>query len=152
MKSKLIHRKPPSKRTPVTEHQARFLATLIDQLESALLVHFEVRSTASMPYERFQEIWKVGEYRRFVDGAYACGFVCRDFKPDFPFESGNHRPEETIRAWTFHELRHYIHTLLRAERWADGYSSPILEAVMSGALREVAKRLESDESLYNNLF
>lgn len=150
MNSSLIARKPPSKRTPVTEHQARFLAMLIRHLEKGLLIHFKVRCAASVPYECFQEIWQLDEYRRFVDGAYACGFVCRDFKPDFPFESGNHRPQETMRAWTFHDLRHYFHTLLRAERWADGYSSPILQAVMSGALGEAASRLESDESLYGD--
>ena len=44
-------------------------------------------------------------------------------------------------------LRHYVHVLLRSERWADGWGSPVLDAVLSGALGLVAQRLEKDGRL-----
>jgi len=44
-------------------------------------------------------------------------------------------------------LRQYVHYLVRPERFADGYSSPILESLVAGHLQQVASRLESDDSL-----
>jgi hypothetical protein len=56
------------------------------------------------------------------------------------------RPE-AIAGWTFVELRQYVHYLVRHERWADGYSSPIMESLADGHLQRVAGRLETDDSL-----
>lgn len=87
------------------------------------------------------------EYKRFVAGAYATGFVCSDLAPIDDFDEMNTWPREHLVRAGFNRLRHWVHTLLRAERWADGLASPILDAIVSGALEIVAGRLEGDGSL-----
>jgi hypothetical protein len=145
-----MHIKPksPSKRTSVYESQARFLASCICRLEEAYRRHFD------RPYnpdagdsDRF---WALPEYEVFHDAAYACGFVCTDFAPTYAIDRANERPDETVGRETFRGLRHYVYTLLRAERSnrMDGYFSPVCAAIQSGALGVIARRLESDQSLY----
>lgn len=94
-----------------------------------------------------QEWFALPEYERFIVGAPGAGFVCNDLAPMKDFEDFNARPREHLSSSDFSQLRLYVHTLLRAERWADGYATPIREAVMSGALEIVADRLASDRSL-----
>lgn len=140
----LIQRKPVSKRSPVTEEQARFLAILIQELADEYRIKTELEGR-DLTLEAFFDL---PAYRRFLHGAYACGFVCRDFKPDFPIDEMLIRPEESL---TFHRLRHYVHTLMRAERWSDSYSSPIRTTLEAGALKVVQRRLDADETLYARL-
>lgn len=145
-----IRRKPASKRSAVNESQARFFAKLINMLEGAMLAHFDLADVERIDINRHDEIWNIPEYRLFLDGAYACGFVCTDGKLEGDLDQVNTHPTEVINAWSFPELRQYVHFLLRSEKWADGYSSPILHAIRSGALQKVADRLESDDSLYES--
>ena len=142
-----ISRQPPSKRSAVTEHQARHLVQLIRLLERDALRHFCVPTAARLPTGRFDEFFKLESYRIFIEGAYACGFVCRDLNPDNPLETARARAAEAIAGWTFAELRQYVHYLIRHERWADGYSSPIMGSLIEGHLQRVADRLETDDSL-----
>jgi hypothetical protein len=67
--------------------------------------------------------------------------------PDNPLESERSRAAEAIAGWTFAELRQYVHYLVRHERWADGYSSPIFDSLTEGHLQRVADRLTTDDSL-----
>ncbi|PRZ56354.1 hypothetical protein BX589_1014 [Paraburkholderia fungorum] len=143
-----IRRKPASKRSAVNEFQARTLALLTETLESAALRHFGVPGRERLHTERHKEFTALPEYRLFVEGAYACGFVCTDFAPGGPTIDSAERPEDAVDSWTFFELRHHVHTLLRAERWADGYSSPIFEALAQGVLSAISGRLVSDDTLY----
>lgn len=142
-----ISRSPASRRSVVTQHQARHLVQLIRLLERDALAHFRVPVASRLPTERFAEFFKLEAYRIFIEGAYACGFVCRDLKPDNPLEGRGGRAADVIAGWTFPGLRQYVHYLVRHERWADGYSSPILEALAAGHLQQVADRLETDASL-----
>jgi len=142
-----ISRRPPSKRSAVSEHQARHLVQLIRLLERDALSHFRVPAAARLPRERCGEFFKLETYRIFIEGAYACGFVCRDLNPDNPLETERARAAEAIAGWTFTELRQYVHYLVRHERWADGYSSPIMDSLVDGHLQRVAERLETDASL-----
>ena len=143
-----ISRKAQSRRSAVTQHQARHLVQLIRWLEREALGHFRVPVAARLPRERYAELFRLEAYRVFIEGAYACGFVCRDLKPDNPLEAERDRPAQAIAAWSFPQLRQYVHYLVKHERWADGFSSPILEALVAGHLQQVADRLESDDSLY----
>ena len=52
-----------------------------------------------------------------------------------------------IAGWAFAQLRQYVHDLVRHERWADGYSSPIMDSLIEGQLQRVAERLETDDTL-----
>jgi hypothetical protein len=121
---------------------------LIRWLEREALAHFRVPAAARLPRERHAEFFRLEAYRVFIEGAYACGFVCRDLKPDSPLEAERNRPAEAIAGWSFPQLRQYVHYLVRHERWADGFSSPILDAIAAGQLQQVADRLETDDSLY----
>lgn len=142
-----ISRRPPSRRSVVTQHQARHLVQLVRLLEREALSHFRVPVAAKLPKDRFAEFFKLDAYRIFIEGAYACGFVCRDLKPDNPLEGERERAAALIAAWPFPELRQYVHYLVRHERFADGYSSPILESLIAGHLQQLADRLETDDSL-----
>lgn len=143
-----ISRSTPGRRSPVTQHQARHLVQLVRLLERDALTHFRVPVAARLPRERYADFFKLEAYRIFIEGAYACGFVCHDFKPDNPLEADRARATATIARWTFPQLRQYVHHLVRHERWADGFSSPILESLADGHLQQVADRLETDDSLY----
>ena len=142
-----ILRSPSGKRSVVTQHQARHLVQLVRLLEREALNHFRVPVASKLPKDRFAEFFKLEAYRIFIEGAYACGFVCRDLKPDNPLEGERERAAAVIAGWSFPELRQYVHYLVRHERFADGYSSPILESLVAGHLQQVADRLESDDSL-----
>jgi hypothetical protein len=142
-----IARRPPGKRSAVTQHQARHLVQLVRWLEREALDHFRVPVAARLPKDRHAEFFKLEAYRIFIEGAYACGFVCRDLKPDNPLEGERERATQVIAGWSFPELRQYVHYLVRHERWADGYSSPILDSLAAGHLQQVADRLETDDSL-----
>ena len=142
-----ILRSPPGKRSVVTQHQARHLVQLVRLLEREALNHCRVPIASRLPRERFADFFKLEAYRIFIEGAYACGFVCRDLKPDNPLEGERERAAAVIAGWSFPELRQYVHYLVRHERFADGYSSPILESLIAGHLQQVADRLESDDSL-----
>jgi hypothetical protein len=143
-----ITRSTPSRRSLVTQHQARHLVQLVRLLEREALTHFRVQVAARLPRDRFTDFFKLDAYRIFIEGAYACGFVCHDLKPDSPLEADRAGATATIARWTFPQLRQYVHYLVRHERWADGFSSPILESLADGHLQQVADRLETDDSLY----
>jgi hypothetical protein len=135
-----IEQKAASRRAPVLWDQARLFAMLTRDLIQV--------------YERYrgiqlEDFFQLPEYQKFVVGAYACGFVCRDYSQmdGESFELMKTRPREHLGDCSFRVLRHWVHTLLRAERWADGYSSHVKEAIDSGALEVIAMRLESDHSL-----
>jgi hypothetical protein len=135
-----IQQKQASRRTPLLDDQVQLFVLLTRELTAA--------------YERQPDInldgfGELPEYQRFLLGAYACGFVCRDFSPmeGGRFEMMRSRPMEHLADCTLNVLRHWVHTLLRAERWAEGWSSPIREAINGGALQLVAERLTSDQAL-----
>jgi hypothetical protein len=143
-----ISRRLPGRRSPVTQHQARHLVQLVRLLEREALQHFRVPVASRLPRDRFGEFFKLEAYRIFIEGAYACGFVCSDLKPESPLETERDRPVEAIARWSFPVIRQYVHYLVRHERWADGYSSPIFESLADGHLQQVVDRLEKDDSLY----
>ncbi len=142
-----ISRRPPGRRSVVTQHQARHFVQLVRLLEREALNHFRVPVASKLPKDRFAEFFKLEAYRVFIEGAYACGLVCRDLKPDNPLEGERERAAAVIAGWSFPELRQFVHCLVRHERFADGYSSPILESLVAGHLQQVADRLETDDSL-----
>lgn len=129
---------PFSRRSAVHACQAALFALLAREL---------IEAYTRRPNTDLADWLELPEHRRFVLGSYAAGFVCTDLAPMDSFEEISSRPREHLSCACFNKLRHWVHTLLRAERWADGYSSPIREAIVSGALEIVVDRLESDESL-----
>jgi hypothetical protein len=143
----LIDDQYPSRRSRVSRAQVALIGRLIGDLDKALLRHFTVRLPKLFPLDRFNEIWQLTEYQLFCDGCYASGFVCRDYEGFFDLNAANEDPVGVLGECNFEQLRFYLHTLQRGERWADGYSSPVLEAVASGALSIVGERLAKDQAL-----
>jgi len=126
----------PKWRDPITDAQIILFCRLVDDLIEAA----SGRSTPSpsMP-----------EYKRFLLGAEACGFVCCDLTAD---------PDLLVRAekagWVekakFKDLRHYLHSLIRAERQCQKHptkeTTPLDTALQSGALVRVCNRLRTEQS------
>jgi 8-oxo-dGTP pyrophosphatase MutT (NUDIX family) len=143
----LIQHDVTSQTQPVTLHQANHLIELIDLFHRGVLGHYQITDVAAIPLDRYSEVFDLPEYRLLVGGSYATGFVCHDFEPSVPLNEINRDPAILLGHCDFPNLRHYVHTLMRGERWADGYNSPVLESAKSGALRLVAIRLRDDHSL-----
>lgn len=143
-----IHKKPCSKRSHVNEYQALHLADLIDRLGRDACEHFRVSDYSRLPTDKHKDFFNLDTYMLFINGAYACGFVMRDAKPDNPLSESRQAPDEAIRKFDFMRLRQLVHFLLRDERWSDGYESPILDAFASGLLPAIADKLRNDQSLY----
>jgi 8-oxo-dGTP pyrophosphatase MutT (NUDIX family) len=143
----LIQNEGASHTQPVTLAQANHLIGLIDLFHRSVLDHYGISDAAAIPLNRYGEVFELHAYQLLVSGGYATGFVCRGFEPSVPLNEVNRDPAMFLGHCNFNDLRHYVHTLLRGERWADGYGSQILEAAKSGALRLVATRLQDDHSL-----
>lgn len=137
-----IQSKPASKRATVNKFQARLFAHTAMKL---------VANTSTQPAQIIapEQFRASPTYQLFVDVAYACGFVCCDLSSSIDLAALNLDPHSSIASWTFPEIRAYTHTLLRAEQWNEEYSSPLLDAIQSGALALVAERIINDETLYS---
>jgi hypothetical protein len=147
----LIVRRAASKRSAIYEFQAQHLCSLIRFMAQAALAHFEVESEADLAEEDWEAFTKFPEYELFVHGAYACGFVCSDLRPNVDLSAVARRPGEALRGMSLPEIRHYVHTLLRAERGTDGYGSFIYKALRAGVLEALCERLQSGSDLYESL-
>lgn len=146
--SHFIQRRAASKRSHISEFQVRLLARVTRMLVDATLATYSIRSTAELFGCGFERFTALAEYGLFIDTCYATGFVCRDLAPKVDLESVNMRPGEVVPTWSLPQARAYVHSLLRGERWADGWSSPIFEALHAGTLICVIEHLERNDSLY----
>lgn len=125
----------PTQRSQITNEQAIFFSRLINELGQAW------RSPPG-------EFRNLPEYERLIEGAYACGFVCRDIssrEADYhPFVQEPRRLETA----TFGEIRRFIHFLMRGERWNDNGEDIggglIHETLRCGALHIIAERLSHE--------
>ena len=121
------------KRSPVTEDQVSLFCRLSDDLVRAF--HDDSSKLRYKP-----------EYERFVQGAYACGFVCSDIVP-----VGSVLKHAEKDGWVekapFVTVRRYVHTLIRSERHADmgedWGGGNIYSAIRSGVLQRIVSRLTS---------
>ena len=143
-----IHKKPCSKRSHVNEYQALYLAYLIDRLGRDACEHFRVSDYSRLPTDKHKDFFKLDTYMLFTNGAYACGFVMRDAKPDNPLSESRQAPDKAIRKFDFMRLRHLVHFLLWHESWSDGNESPILNAFANRLPPTIADKLRNNQSLY----
>lgn len=144
----LIQTKEQSKRSYIYESQIRLLIKSINMLHKKTLETFKIRNESQIDADKFVSFTSLNEYNLFIDICYACGFVCRDIQPLINFSSINVNPEHYISSWNLDDIRLYIHTLIRAERWNAGCGSPILESIKSGALLTISNKLSQDRTLY----
>lgn len=137
--------KPASKRDPVNLQNCAKMARIIEQMEPACLRAFGVRSASELRWGWDQEPrpWDIPEIERFIFGSIELGFVLGDYVQGelVGLKDINRDPQGTVGRMGLSELRWYIHTVQRANKWADCYSSPILECLASGALQLAGRRL-----------
>ena len=139
--SQLIQRQAPSKRSTINEHQVRLLVRVTKKLSSATLSAYGVRDLAQLPTAKFERFIELPEYELFIDTCYATGFVCRDLAPKAELDQINQHPAKHVQTWSLAQLRLYLHTLVRAEHWAEESSSHVLNALQAGTLLSVTDRL-----------
>ncbi len=118
----------------------------MEQLISGALGQFGVRATSDLPPDGWERFTESREYRNFIEGAYACGFVCSDLRPDLDVDLINQRPDEVGR-FGLKRLRLYVHTMIRSERASHGHGSLVWESTRSGALERLLDKLANDEGL-----
>lgn len=86
-------------------------------------------------------------YKRLIEAAYVCGFVCHDFDLDRAVAVMRRveRDPAVLLDAPFPQVRLYVHALMRAERWndcgADFGGGHVHKALTGGALRHLAERL-----------
>ncbi len=136
-----------SRRSSVYEAQAKFLAQAIRKLVNRF--HREIRISNEFSQEDFDNLKQFQEYDAFIEATIVCGFVCSGYKTFFDLNLANTQPQ-VFNDMPFKEIRHYIHTLQRAEKWGGEYSTSLYDAIKTGVLSVIATRLESDESLYGS--
>lgn len=146
--SKLIRKRLPSSRHPVSEFQAHMLADLIDFLEMQACKKFKVADLRQCLPEQASKFTDLSAYGLFIQGAYACGFVMRDGLATDPLGEHVNRPLEWAADADFSALRQLVHCIVRSERHSSGYGSPVFEAMISGLLPAIGHRLRGDPRLY----
>ncbi len=121
------------------------MARILRELEPACLSAYGVRAASELRWKWGQEPspWSIPEVKRFIYGSIEFGFVLGDYelRELVDLKAINRNPQETVGRMRLADLRWFIHTVQRADKWADGYSSPILECLASGALQLAGKRL-----------
>lgn len=147
----LVVRRAPSKRSAINEFQVQHLCALTRLLVRSTLDHFEVEASADLPEESWEAFTSLPEYGLFTSGAYACGFVCSDLRPDTDLDEVRRFPIAVLGGMDLRQLRHYVHTLMRSERAGHGYGSVVYEALRAGALEAICERLERGSDLYETL-
>jgi hypothetical protein len=92
------------------------------------------------------------EYIRFIEGAYACGFVTGDFSATGKLAGGVsyeavQKTPRIIQDCSLQTVRHVVHILVRAERsnldLIDDEWGTIRQALATGLVNQIARRLEA---------
>ena len=146
-----IKHSAPSSRVALNNYQREHFCSLIEQLVERALAQFEVRDTSDLPEDGWESFTQTREYLLFHTGAYACGFVCADLRPNIDLDMVNRNPEAHVTSFDLKQLRHYAHTLMRVERANDGFGSAVWESMRSGALELLLRRLAHDGDLLEPL-
>jgi hypothetical protein len=114
-------------------------------MEPACLAAYGVRLATELKWEYGEKPspWDIPEIMRFIDGSVELGFVLYDYDVTdlVDLKEVNRNPQGTVGRMGINDLRWFIHTLQRSDKWADCYSSPILEILASGALQRAGRRL-----------
>jgi hypothetical protein len=130
-----------SKFSPISESQVSWMVATIHALERIFQSSFKAIDELSVnDYRRFSES---DEYGNFIDACLNTGFVCDDYASGLNLELIHNQPEEIVPHLTLAGLRHYVHSLQRADKWSDVSGAIVLEALRSQALGAVAQRLQS---------
>lgn len=84
------------------------------------------------------EFARTDSYRQFVDAAEETGFTGSDVEMDVDFAS---RSAGWVASAGEEELRCWLHTAIRADRWNGEYPTAILDACRAGCIVALVERL-----------
>jgi len=156
--TRLIRKRLPTSRHPVSEFQAHMLADLIEAMQVQACKKFKVSDMGQCSPEQARKFIDLPAYDLFIQGAYACGFMMRDGSSTDPL--GEHARRRTgdwatdAADWAadadFPALRNLVHYIVRCERHSYGYGSVVFDTMVSGLLPLVARRLREDSRLYES--
>jgi hypothetical protein len=136
---------PASKSDPLSIQDCAEMARIIQDMEPACLSAYGVRSAKDLKWEFDKKPWPwdISEIMRFIYGSIEFGFVLGDYEMVdlVDLMEINRDPAGCIGRMGISEIRWFIHTVQRADKWADCYASPILDCLASGALQLAGKRL-----------
>lgn len=137
--------KPASRNDPLNIEDCAKMARIIQEIEPACLAAYSVRAASELKWEWGKEPWPwdIPEIMRFIHGSIELGFVLDDYEMTdlVDLKEINRDPQGTVGRMGISDLRWFIHTVQRSDKWADCYSSPVLECLASGALQLAGKRL-----------
>jgi hypothetical protein len=77
-------------------------------------------------------------YREFVEAAEQVGFTGTDVRMDSEFAD---RSPEWVASADYEQLRHWVHTLIRADRWNSDYPNAVWMACRTGSMGRLVERL-----------
>jgi hypothetical protein len=136
---------PASKNDQPSIQDYAEMARIINDMEPACLTAYNVRSVSDLKWEWNKEPspWSIPEIMRFINGSIELGFVVGDYELEdlVDLKEINRDPHKFMGCMGISDIRWFIHTVQRADKWADCYASPILECLASGALQMSGKRL-----------
>ena len=142
---RLLKNRPALRPEPLTIRDCAEMARIIQEIEPACLAAYSVRSACELKWEYGEKPWPwdIPEIMQFIDRSSELGFVLSDYEQTdiFDLNEINRDPQGTVGQMGISDLRWFIHTVQRSDKWADGYSSPILESLASGALQLAGTRL-----------
>jgi hypothetical protein len=146
--AKLIQHGPFSRRTPLNQAQVDLWVAVVRLLHATALRLFGVEAASRLPDDAWERLIGEPDYELFVQASHGAGFVCTDFTPTDPIRwQDRSNPAPDVAAASLPQLRHWVHFLLRSEKWADGEGSPVVDALRDGRLMAVAERLARDPAL-----
>lgn len=79
-----------------------------------------------------------GAYGRFIEAALACGYTGPNVETDVDFAA---RSVEWVASASEDDLRRWVHTLIRCDRWNGEYPTAILDACRAGCMEMLVERL-----------
>lgn len=135
----------PSTPPPLTVRACFLMSQIIAAMEPACLKTFKKTRHTLLRWQWDQKPSPndIPEIMHFIYGTLYLGFVMDPFDPEdyADLKAINEEPIRMIDDMDLNDLRRYIHTLQRADKWSDGLWSPVLEALASGALQRAGQRL-----------
>ncbi|UVF21360.1 hypothetical protein HPT29_009640 [Microvirga terrae] len=81
---------------------------------------------------------RTAAYRQFIEAAEQAGFTGPEVEMDSEFSD---RSPEWVAHASEEELRRYLHTLIRADRWNTDFPTAVLQACSGGQLGALAANL-----------
>ncbi|HAY5094929.1 TPA: hypothetical protein MJB77_25765 [Klebsiella pneumoniae] len=95
------------------------------------------------PGAELLEFARTDAYRQFVQAAEQEGFTGPEIEMDVDFAA---RSPEWVAQAGEQDLRRWVHTLIRCDRWNSEYPTAVMDACRSGCMSVLALKIEENKS------